>query len=203
MVWCGWTPAVCSITQRIALICSWIRGISECICICAKEVDFSASLLSDFPGVWGPFKEIEHPHFRMHTEQTCFLFYPVLLLNLWNKIACGWNYASLEHMYSHFVEGGKACGARNNCGCSVKVFACLCKAVPVKCSLSSIPSFNHSGRGLGLSCSGSSCAAAAAAVLDILPLSEWIRAPGGKALRDDWDFLPPLPWRRGSRLPLS
>lgn len=129
-------------------------------------------------------------------------FSPILFCFwIWNKIACGWNYASLEHIYSHFVEGGKACGAGNNCGCCVKVFACLCKAVLVKCSLSSIPSFSHSGRGFGLSCSSSSCAAAA--VLGILPLSEWIRAPGGKALWDGWDFLPFLPWRRARRLPLS
>lgn len=46
-------------------------------------------LLSYFPGVWDQFKKVEHPHFQMHIEQICFLFYPVLLLNLWNKIACG------------------------------------------------------------------------------------------------------------------
>lgn len=95
---------------------------------------------------------------------------------LQNKMVCGWeNGFPPQHMCSHFMAWGRVCGAQKS--------YCCCREVPVRCPLSSIPSFSHSGSGLGLCCSGSCLYCCCC--LGILPLSEWIRTSGGKGLWDD------------------
>lgn len=154
----------------MAPVCFWARGIFGCICISAKEMYFSASLLSYSSSVWGQFKAEMLYLLKMHAEQIHFPYCPAEQNGMWVR-----EWLSPQHMCSHFMAWGRVCGAQKS--------YCCCREVPVRCPLSSIPSFSHSGSGLGLCCSGSCLYCCCC--LGILPLSEWIRTSGGKGLWDD------------------
>lgn len=138
--------AMCSVTQRIGTCLHLGQRCFRCICISAKEMYFSASQLSYIPSVWGQFKA-EMLYLKMHAEQIHLPFYPAEQNGKWVK-----EWLSTQHMCSHFMDQGRICGAQKS--------YCCCREVPVRCSLSSIPSFSRSGSGLGLCCSGSACTAA-------------------------------------------